>query len=115
MEGHWSVGFGKNELMDKGVSGGADLVGRHPQGAHDAGVQCAAGLRLAPLPQGVRLSSVQLQLRNPGDEEARALFAWLGEEVAQQRLSPDSDCRTLWGVRVSIWLERQARRKGGVS
>lgn len=35
----------------------------------------AAGLRLSPLPQGVRLSSVQLQLRNPGDAEARGMLS----------------------------------------
>jgi len=52
------------------------------------------------------------QFAASGDEEARALFAWLGEEVAQQRLSPDSDFRAIWRTRVRIWLVRQDQRSG---
>lgn len=55
---------------------------------------------------------VVLQFAAADDEEARALFAWLGEEVAQQRLSPDSDCRTLWTAKMRIWLVRKDQRSG---
>ncbi len=69
---------------------------RIPRVARLCDADHAAGLRLIPLPQGVRLSSVQLQLRNPGDEEARGTLSLHADEHG----SPASTALVSWPIAI---------------